>query len=175
MAADFFGIINKTTSDFSGILFRFVDFPNRFLHPEINEAKNAERDRLRRRIGRPLQPARQVFDNNPLLNFRVSGERFGGEIGGDSAAEVLMLLPEHIYEIMLAEELFSEGVADEVEGVGADIGEDLVGEVGGMDVENKAADDVVNGNASAGGLCQRGLIVPEFGRVRDLFKEKNQS
>lgn len=40
-----------------------------------------------------------------------------------------------------------------MEGVGADIGEDFVGEFGVFDENDELADDVVGGEATVGGFC----------------------
>lgn len=75
-----------------------------------------------------------MFDNNPLLDIGVSSKSFRGKIWGNSAAELFMFLSKHVNQVMLTEEFFPERVTDKVESIGADIGEDLVGEVGGVDV-----------------------------------------
>lgn len=70
-----------------------------------------------------------MFDNNPLLDIGVSSKSFRGKIWGNSSTEVFMLLPKHVYQVMLAEKLFPKRVTDKMESVGPDIGKDLVGEV----------------------------------------------
>lgn len=52
-----------------------------------------------------------------------------------------------------------------MEGVWANIGEDLVRDVCGVNVEYVAANDVVGGDAEGCGLGGEGLGVPEAGRV----------
>lgn len=76
-----------------------------------------------------------------------------------------MGLAGHVNEVVVAEELFSERVADDGEGVGSYIGEDLVGESGVADEEDEVSDDVVGGEAGRRG--EGGLDVPEAGRVAD--------
>lgn len=49
---------------------------------------------------------------------------------------------------MLAEEFFPKGMANEMKGVRPDIREDFVGKIGGVYVENVAADDVVCGDSN---------------------------
>lgn len=68
---------------------------------------------------------------------------------------------------MFAEEFFPKRVADEVEGVGADVGEDFMGELGGVNIENITADDVIGGDSKGTGFCIGRLEVPEFGRINN--------
>ena len=80
-----------------------------------------------------------------------------------------MDLASHVDEVVLAEELFTEGVAHQVKGVRPDIGEYFVGEMGVSDEDDEVADDVVGGEAQGSGFSERGLKVPEFGRVSDQW------
>lgn len=98
-------------------------------------------------MGGEAAPGLEVFENNPLLSVGVKLQGFGGEIGGDLTAEILVILTEHVDEVMLAEELLAEGVADEVKGVGANVGEDFIREIGAVNVENIATDNVIGRNA----------------------------
>lgn len=131
-----------------------------------------ERDGLRR-LGRrcwgrrEIDPFLEMLENYDLLEGGVGAEGLGGEVGGDAAAEVLVLLAHHVNEVVLPEELPAEGVADEVEGVGADVGEHPVGQLRVPDEEDEAADDVVGGDAERGRGGEAGLPVPEAGRVGD--------
>ncbi|KAA8519508.1 hypothetical protein F0562_013764 [Nyssa sinensis] len=88
-----------------------------------------------------------MLEDNSLLERGVGGESFGSEVGGDPTAEVFVILAHHVDEIVVAEELLAEGVAHQVEGVGADIGENFVREVGGANEDNEATDDIVGGDA----------------------------
>lgn len=106
-----------------------------------------------------------MIDDDPLLNVEVGGESTRSEIGRDAAAEVLVVLVEHVDEVVFAEELLAEGVADEVEGIRTDIGEDFVREVGGADEEDEFADEEVGGEA--GGFGGPGLVEPELCGVED--------
>lgn len=63
-----------------------------------------------------------------------------------------MFLACHVYQIMFTEKLFPEWVADKMEGVRADIGENFVGELGVLDEDDVFSDDVVGGEASVGGF-----------------------
>lgn len=72
-----------------------------------------------------------------------------------------MLLAEHVDEVVVTEEFFTEGVAHKVEGVGPYVVEDFEGEVGVVDVEDEFAEDVVGGEAQGGGFGEVGLVGPE--------------
>lgn len=58
-----------------------------------------------------------------------------------------MSLVGEVDEVLFAEELFSEGVSDESEGVGSDIGEDLVGEISVSDEHDEFPEDVVGADS----------------------------
>lgn len=88
-----------------------------------------------------------MIEDDNLLERGVGGKGSGGEVGGDATAEILVLLPHHVDEVVFAEQLLAEGVAHEVESVAPDIGEDLVGEFGVSDENDEVADDVVGGDA----------------------------
>lgn len=77
-----------------------------------------------------------------------------------------MIFSEHVDEVVITEELLTEGMSDEVEGIGTYVGEDLVGELCVSDVEDKSPDEVVGGQARR---VSRGfrLLVPEGSGVTD--------
>lgn len=87
-----------------------------------------------------------------LLNLGVSRQSFGCKIGRNTAAQILVFLTHHVNEVVLAEKFFSERVADEVEGVGADVGEDFVRKVGGADEDDESSDYIVGGKSDPRGF-----------------------
>ncbi|KAF8714314.1 hypothetical protein HU200_027778 [Digitaria exilis] len=117
--------------------------------------------------GAPVEPAAEVGEDDALLEGGVGGEGTRGEVGGDAAAEVLVVLAEHVDEVVVAEELLAERVADEVERVGADVGEDAVGELRVADEDDEPPHEEVGGEPGAGLLGARRLRVPERRRVAD--------
>ena len=68
---------------------------------------------------------------------------------------------------MLAEKLFAEGMADEVEGVGSNVSEDFVGKVGGADEDDESSDYIIYGKSHVGGFRRGGLKVPELCGIPD--------
>jgi len=110
-----------------------------------------------------------VVEDDNLLERGVGGEGFRCKVGGDPTAEIFVDLASHVDEVVLAEELFTEGVAHKVKGVRPDIGEYFVGEMGVSDEDDEVADDVVGGEARGGGFSKRGLEVPEIGWVSDQW------
>lgn len=69
-----------------------------------------------------------MFEDNNLLQRGVGGERLRSEIRSNPTAEILVFLAHHVNKIMLTKELLPEWVAHEMEGVGLNIGENLMGE-----------------------------------------------
>ncbi|KQK03272.2 hypothetical protein BRADI_2g06775v3, partial [Brachypodium distachyon] len=114
-----------------------------------------------------VEPPAEVGEDDPLLERGVGGESARGEVGRDPAAQVLVVLAEHVDEVVVAEELLPERVADEVEGVGPDVGEHAVGQLRVADEDDEAADEEVGGEPGAGLASPRRLRVPEPGRVAD--------
>jgi hypothetical protein len=71
-----------------------------------------------------------VGEDDALLEGGIGGERAGREVGRDPAPQLLVFVAELVDEVVLAPELLAEGVAQDVEGVRADFGEDLVESLG---------------------------------------------
>ena len=87
-----------------------------------------------------------MLEDNNLLEGGVGGEGPGSEVGSDPTADILVLLAHRVNEIMLAEELLAKRVAHQVKGIGADIGEDLMGKISAANEDDELADDVVGGD-----------------------------
>ncbi|PUZ63406.1 hypothetical protein GQ55_3G065800 [Panicum hallii var. hallii] len=114
-----------------------------------------------------VEPPTDVGDDDALLDGGVGGERAQREVGRDPAAELPVVVAEHVDEVVVAEELLAEGVADEVEGVGADVGEHAVGELRVADEDDEPPEEVVRREAERRRLGARRQPVPVRRRVAD--------
>ncbi|PVH61581.1 hypothetical protein PAHAL_3G068300 [Panicum hallii] len=114
-----------------------------------------------------VEPPTDVGDDDALLDGGVGGERARREVGRDPAAELPVVVAEHVDEVVVAEELLAEGVADEVEGVGADVGEHAVGELRVADEDDEPPEEVVRREAERRRLGARRQPVPVRRRVAD--------
>ncbi|KAJ1282051.1 hypothetical protein BS78_03G020500 [Paspalum vaginatum] len=114
-----------------------------------------------------VQPPPEVRQDHALLERRVGGQRARGEVGRDPPPQVLVVLAEHVDEVVLPEELLAEGVADEVERVGADVGEHALRQLRVADEHHEPPHQEVRGQARPGQLGARRLRVPERRRVAD--------
>ena len=130
-------------------------------------ARKAQRNGGRRRLA-PLHPLGDVRDDDGLLEANVGGERLWGEIRGNTPAQVLVLLPEHVDQVVLAEELAAEGMANDLEGIRADVGEDAVRDVGGLEEDDEAAENVIGAQPARRGRFRQVLPV---GRRIDYHRQ----
>nr|ACN25418.1 unknown [Zea mays] len=130
-------------------------------------AGHADGERPATAAAAPVEPPPEVRQDDALLERGVGGQRARGEVGRDPPPQVLVVLAEHVDEVVVAEQLLAEGVADEVERVGADVGEHAVGQLRVADEHHEPPHQEVGGEARAGPLGARRLRVPEPRRVAD--------
>lgn len=104
-----------------------------------------------------------MVQDDLLLDRYVSGECFGSEVGCDPTTKILVVLSEHVDQIVFSEEFFAKRVAHEHESVGPHIVEDEIGEFRATDEHHEFPDEVVGGEPITG--RQIGLDFPELGRL----------